>query len=203
MSDVGTSGAYSPLLMAGFGFVGAAVGFPVHSGLISSVAGVVVGFCYNTRRTALCLGDFFGTPHEGVDPKCRPVLLVHWLVPPMVFFSLHAHRRVSHHGLVQLLATHQVACMVCRPRDVASPAAIQRLRGRRLSLSRPLVGCVEVVTSDCVKSGSLSVWRCDEGNNTIANWTGQDFLIRKRINFFQVEKKPAMRACNWMLRSYF
>lgn len=40
----------------------------------------------------------------------------------------------------------QVACMVWRSRDVASPAAIQRLRGRRFSLFRPN-GYVAVVTS--------------------------------------------------------
>jgi len=59
-----------------------------------------------------------------------------------------------HLCLLQLLATHQVARMVWRP-PCGSPAAIQRLHGRRLSLSRPRwwPGCVEVVTSGCVKSG--------------------------------------------------
>lgn len=55
----------------------------------------------------------------------------------------------SHLCLLQLLATHQVARMVWRPPMGESVS----YREAAWSTTQLVPGCVEVVTSDCVKSG--------------------------------------------------
>jgi len=72
---------------------------------------------------------------------CRSVLrlgsLLHWHVPPVVFGPHHARRRVSPPLPAAATGYASGGSHGLASSHWGSPAAIQRLRGRRLSLSRP------------------------------------------------------------------